>query len=48
MRVGDGGEGWLRSSKPSRTVREMGGSRVRNLGEGRKQSKEPRRGEEAE
>lgn len=32
MRVDDGGEGWSRSSKPSRTVREIGGRRVRNLG----------------
>ena len=34
VRVGDGREGWSWSSKPSRTVREMGGRRVRNLGDG--------------
>ena len=42
VRVGDGREGWSRSSKPSRTVREMGGRRVRNLGDGARQGGERR------
>lgn len=45
MRVGGEGEGWSRFPEPSWTVTEMGGSRVRNLEEGKR---ERRKGGEEE
>ena len=43
MRVGGEGEGWSWFPKPSRTVTEMGGSRVRNLEEGRRERRKDRK-----
>ena len=40
MRVGGEGEGWSRFPEPSWTVTEMGGSRVRNLEEGKGREEE--------
>lgn len=43
MRVGGEGEGWSWFPKPSRTVTEMGGSRVRNLEEGKRERRKDRK-----
>lgn len=43
MRVGGEGEGWSRFPEPSWTVTEMGGSRVRNLEEGKRERRKEER-----